>query len=67
MADDPLDDLDAAGEDLLLLYADAGVRAMLVTYDGERIVVRCQRQADVSWLCQKITEQYEAPSERTLN
>lgn len=66
-ADDPLADCDAAGLDLLRLYEALEVPALLVTLVDGAIYVRCQNAGDVLPLCRRVVEQYEAPTERTLN
>ena len=67
MADDPLADVDDAAADLLLLYEVHGVQAVLITFVGNQVVVRCQNSEDVLPLCEKVVEQYAAPSGRTVN
>lgn len=67
MADDPLDDLDAAGEDLLRLYQLADVPAVLMTMVDGQLFVRCVGQSHVPWMCRKVLDQYEAPDDRTVN
>lgn len=67
MSDDPLDDLNAASEDLLRLYEMADVVAITLTLVGNQVIVRCQDQSHVLWMCKKVVEQYDTPSGRTVN
>ena len=67
MAADPLDDIDAAGEDLLRLYEMAGVVALILTYDGKSVTVRYQNADDVEWMCRKVAEQYTVPDGQKIN
>jgi hypothetical protein len=67
VAADPLADIDAAGEDLLLLYELADVPALLITRVANQVIVRCQNQGDVLELCRLVVEQYASPSDRTVN
>jgi hypothetical protein len=65
--DDPLDDLDAAGEDLIRLYEMADVPAILMTLKDGQLYVRCVGQEHVPWMCRRVLEQYEAPPDRVVN
>lgn len=67
MADDPLDDIDAAAEDLLRLYEMAGIPALILTYTGKHITVRCQDQEDVLPMCNAVVKQYDRPSGQKVN
>jgi hypothetical protein len=65
--DDALAEADAAAMELLRLYEQLGVAAILVTYPGEAIFVRCQNAGDVVPLCKRVIEEHAAPADRTLN
>lgn len=65
--DDALADADAAAETLLLLYESLGVTALVVTYPGDAIIVRCQNAEDVVPLCRRVIKEHEAPGDRVLN
>jgi hypothetical protein len=65
--DDALAEADAAAMDLLRLYEQLGVPAILVPYPGEAIFVRCQNAGDVVPLCKRVIEEHAAPADRTLN
>jgi hypothetical protein len=65
--DDALAELDLAAMDLLRLYEQLGVAAIVVTYPGEAIFVRCQNAGDVVPLCKRVIEEHAAPADRTLN
>ena len=62
-----LADADGAAEALLLLYEALGITAMVVTYTGDAIVVRCQDSEDVVPLCQRVLREHEVPDSRTVN
>jgi hypothetical protein len=53
--------------DLLRCYEQLGVAAIVVTYPGEAIFVRCQNAGDVVPLCKRVIEEHAAPADRTLN
>lgn len=58
---------DAAAEALLLLYEHLGVTALVITYPGEAIIVRCQSAEDVVPLCKRVIEEHAVSGDRTVN
>lgn len=62
-----LDEVNEAANDLLLLFEELGVQALLITLQDNTIVVRCQNKRDVLPLCSRVVEEYDAPESRVLN
>lgn len=62
-----LADANAAAESLLLLYEALGVQALILTYTGDALVVRCQSSEDVVPMCERVVEEHRAPAGRTVN
>lgn len=61
------EELDEALEALLVLYAAAGVTALALVLDEDRLTVRCQREEDVRPMCQKVADQYWRGAGETIN
>lgn len=61
------EELDEALEALLVLCAAAGVTALALVLDEDRLTVRCQREEDVRPMCQKVADQYWRGAGETIN
>lgn len=66
-APDGVAEANAVALDLLRLYREMGVPALVITLEAGAIYVRCQRSEDVVYLCRRVVEEHEPAGDRTVN